>query len=139
MDVLNVVGTLLFVAGLGALVMLNWRLLLKVIGQRRRNEIAIGIKGDDMERAVSAHRNFIENTPINLIAPAITFALGYALLASIAVLILLVGRLFHANGIQNPRESETDFRNRARGMRLTFAATIAGMLALVVALVHRGF
>ncbi|MGB0956878.1 MAG: MAPEG family protein [Litorivicinus sp.] len=139
MQLIQFAGALAFVVGLSALVMLNWRLLLKVVRQRRSNQIAIGIKGDAMERAVSAHRNFIENTPINLIAPAVAFAMGYAAIAWIPVWMLLVGRLFHANGIQNPREHETEFRNRALGMRITFGSSIAGVVVLVMAVVHRGF
>lgn len=137
--VLNVVGSTLFVALLAALMMLNWRLLMKVVRARRRHAVAIGLKGAEMERIASAHRNFIENTPINLIAPALVFVMGFGILAWVPVALLLLGRLFHANGIQNPDEHKTGFRYRARGMKLTFASTIAGIVVLVIATMMRGF
>ena len=137
--VLNTLGSALFVISVAALMMLNWRLIMKVIRQRRKNEIAIGLKGHEMERVASAHRNFVENVPINLIAPSLVFVMGFGLIAWIPAALLLAGRLFHANGIQDPKEHQTGFKNRALGMKLTFASTIAGVVVLVIATVARGF
>lgn len=135
---MNVLGSILVVFCIGSLLMLNWRLLMKVVRQRRRKQIAIGVKDAEMERVVAAHRNFIENTPINLVAPAIVYVQGYPWLALIPLILLLAGRLFHARSIQRVDEAATDFRDRTRGMKLTFAATISGIAVLAVSVVLQG-
>ena len=85
-------GSIVFVLCLGSLMLLNWRLLMKVARLRRQNRLDIGLKGEAMERASAAHRNFVENTPINLIAPSIVLLNGHAWLASIPMVLLLAGR-----------------------------------------------
>lgn len=128
-------GSILFIVCLGSLLMLNWRLLMKVARLRRSSRVAVGIQGEAMERAVAAHRNFIENTPINLIAPSIVFINGHTLLASVPVALLLAGRLFHARSVQRMDEGQTQYVDRIRGMKLTFAATLSGIGCLVVSVV----
>ncbi len=128
-------GSIVFVLCLGSLMLLNWRLLMKVARLRRQNRLDIGLKGEAMERASAAHRNFVENTPINLIAPSIVLLNGHAWLASIPMVLLLVGRLFHARSVQRLDEASTEYVDRIRGMKLTFAASVTGIGCLVVSLV----
>lgn len=115
-------------AGLLGLVFLY--LSVRVIGNRRRARIALGVAGDaGLERAARVQANFAEYTPLILLLvwlvevslyPAwVVHGLGGALLA---------GRVVHAYGVSQVRE---DFRFRVTGMVLTFGALAAGAVLLV--------
>jgi uncharacterized membrane protein YecN with MAPEG domain len=97
------------------------RLAFNVIKLRRANRVPLGAGGfDDLESAIRAHGNFAEYVPLGLIMlalleangghPALVFALGAT---------LLIGRYFHAQGLQN-----ADLQKRVRGMKLTFATLL---------------
>ena len=128
----------LFVGLLGGLGMFHWRLAMGVIRLRRQHKLAVG-SVPQMERALAAQRNFTEHTPINLIAPALVFANGHALLACVPLALLLAGRLFHAHSLLNPDEADTAFKYRIWGMKLTFYSTLAGIVCLAVSVVLNGF
>ena len=97
------------------------KLSFNVIGFRRKNKIALGAGGvDELERAIRAHGNFAEYVPFGLFLIG-ALELNGAPLELVALLgaLLVVGRYFHAKGINEP---PPEFANRVRGMKLTFAA-----------------
>jgi uncharacterized membrane protein YecN with MAPEG domain len=71
-------------------------------------------------RSLWAHGNFAEYVPLGLFLMG-ALELNGAPLALGALLggLLVIGRYFHAKGINEP---PPEFTNRVRGMKLTFAA-----------------
>ena len=103
------------------------RLSFNVIQLRTKNKISLGSGGiDALDRAIRAHGNFAEYVPLGLVLMG-ALELNGAPSGLVAVLgtLLILGRYFHAKGIQ---EQAPDFKNRVRGMKLTFAAL--GLLAV---------
>ncbi len=97
------------------------KLSMSVIGFRRKNKVAIGDGGvAELERAIRAHGNFAEYVPLGLFLIG-ALELNDAPLELVAPLgvLLVVGRYFHAKGINEP---PPEFTNRVRGMKITFAA-----------------
>ena len=97
------------------------KLSFDVIALRRKNKISLGAGGiDELDRAIRAHGNFAEYVPLGLFLLG-ALELNGAPLELVALLgvLLVVGRYFHAKGINEP---PPEFTNRVRGMKLTFAA-----------------
>ena len=97
------------------------KLSFDVIALRRKNKISLGAGGiEELDRAIRAHGNFAEYVPLGLFLLG-ALELNGAPLALVALLgaLLVVGRYFHAKGINEP---PPEFTNRVRGMKLTFAA-----------------
>lgn len=97
------------------------KLSFDVIGLRRKNKVSLGSGGvDELERAMRAHGNFAEYVPFGLFLIG-ALELNGAPLELVALLgaLLVMGRYFHAKGINVP---PPDFTYRVRGMKLTFAA-----------------
>ncbi|MEQ8857646.1 MAG: MAPEG family protein [Pseudomonadales bacterium] len=111
----------------GALALLFVALSVRTLRLRRRLGIAIGDGGDDlMLRAMRAHANFAEYTPLALLlvlmlelqggSPWQVHALGAMLLA---------GRTLHAFGVSRTPER---YVYRVSGMALTFTVIIGAAL-----------
>lgn len=102
------------------------KLAFNVIKLRRKNKVPLGSGGiNDLEKAIRAHGNFSEYVPIGLILLACLELNGAPWwLIVLFGTTLLIGRLFHANGINQEPES---FDNRIRGMKLTFY-TLIGLI-----------
>ncbi|BDU57132.1 membrane protein [Limnohabitans sp. MORI2] len=97
------------------------KLSFNVIRFRRKNKVSLGAGGvDELERAMRAHGNFAEYVPLGLFLMG-ALELNGAPLTLVALLggLLVLGRYFHAKGINEP---PPEFTNRVRGMKLTFAA-----------------
>ena len=116
---------MLFVTSIFAAVMaaLFLKLSFAVIGLRRKNKVGLGSGGhDDLERAIRAHGNFAEYVPLAIILMGCLELNGAPQwLVAIPGVILIVGRLYHAKGINEP---PPNFSNRVRVMKLTFNALI---------------
>ena len=117
-----------FYAGLLALFYIV--LSLRVVRIRRQEKVAVG-DGDSMRlrRAIRVHGNFAEYVPLALLL--LTFVeMQAASLTTVHVLciMLLIGRVVHAYGVSHEKE---DYRLRAAGMLLTFAAIAASAVILV--------
>lgn len=99
------------------------KLSLAVIGLRRKNKVGLGSGGhEDLERAIRAQGNFAEYAPFGIILIACLELNGAPWwLVAIPGIVLIVGRLIHAKGIQVP---PPDFSKRVLGMKLTFATLI---------------
>ena len=97
------------------------KLSLNVIGFRRKNKVSIGAGGvDELERAMRAHGNFAEYVPLGLfLMGALELNGAPSVLVALLGSLLVIGRYFHAKGINVP---PPDFTYRVRGMKLTFAA-----------------
>jgi hypothetical protein len=101
-----------------------FRLSLNAIKFRRQHKVSLGSGGhDDLERAIRAQGNFAEYVPISLILIA-CLELNAApwWLAAAHGVALIVGRLYHAKGIN---ELPPNFRNRVLGMKFTLFNLIA--------------
>ena len=99
------------------------KLSFAVIGLRRKNKVGLGSGGyDDLERAIRAQGNFAEYVPIGLILIACLELNGapwwLVILPGIA---LIIGRLIHAKGINEP---PPNFSSRVLGMKFTFGTLI---------------
>ncbi len=106
-------------------------LSVRVIGQRRRVQAAIGDAGDAaLARAIRVHANFAEYVPLALLLLwMLESAGGAALLLHALGALLLVARVVHALGVSNVSE---DLRLRVVGMTGTFAVIAIAALALLV-------
>ena len=99
------------------------KLSFAVIGLRRKNQVGLGSGGhDDLERAIRAQGNFVEYVPLGIILIAcleLNGAPGWLVL--IPGITLIIGRLIHAVGINEP---PPNFSKRVMGMKFTFSTLI---------------
>ena len=100
------------------------KLSFAVIGLRRKNKVGLGSGGhDDLERAIRAQGNFVEYVPFGIILIACLELNGAPWwLVLILGITLIVGRLIHAVGINEP---PPNFSKRVMGMKFTFNTLIA--------------
>ncbi len=100
------------------------RLSFAVIRLRRANRVGLGSGGnEELERAIRAQGNFAEYVPPGLILIACLELNGAPWwLACIPGITLIIGRLIHAKGINEP---PPNFRNRVLGMIFTINTLIA--------------
>jgi uncharacterized membrane protein YecN with MAPEG domain len=98
------------------------KLSFAVIGLRKKNQVSLGSGGhEELERAIRAQGNFSEYVPLALILMAcLELNASPWWLVAIPGTTLIVGRLYHSVGIQET----TSFKNRVRGMKLTFNSLI---------------
>ncbi len=103
------------------------KLSFAVIGLRRKNKVGLGSGGhEDLERAIRAQGNFAEYVPIGLILIACLELNGAPWwLVALPGITLIIGRLIHAVGINQP---PPNFSNRVLGMKFTFYTLIALVL-----------
>jgi uncharacterized membrane protein YecN with MAPEG domain len=99
------------------------KLSFAVIGLRRKNKVGLGSGGyDDLERAIRAQGNFAEYVPIGLILIACLELNGApSWLVILPGIALIIGRLIHAKGINEP---PPNFSSRVLGMKFTFGTLI---------------
>jgi len=107
------------------------RLSFAVIGLRRKNKVGLGSGGhEDLERAIRAQGNFAEYVPFGIILIACLELNGAPWwLVVIPGITLIIGRLIHAKGINEP---PPDFSKRVLGMKLTFM-TLIGLVVMNLA------
>lgn len=109
-------------------------LSIRVIGARRRYQVALGAPHRMVERAVRAQGNCAEYVPIALILLGLNEGMGMpAGFVHALGTALVAGRVAHAWGISQEPEV---FRFRVTGMALTFAVlgiAAAALLGLVLA------
>ena len=100
------------------------KLSFAVIGLRRKNKVGLGSGGhEDLERAIRAQGNFAEYVPFGLILIACLELNGApAWLVLIPGITLIIGRMIHAKGINEP---PPNFSKRVLGMKITFFTLIA--------------
>ena len=100
------------------------RLSFAVIGLRRKNKVGLGSGGhEDLERAIRAQGNFAEYVPFGIILIACLELNGAPWwLTAIPGITLIIGRLIHAVGINQP---PPNFSKRVLGMKFTFNTLIS--------------
>lgn len=100
------------------------KLSFAVISLRRKNRVGLGSGGhDDLERAIRAQGNFVEYVPFGIILIACLELNGAPWWLVLAPgITLIIGRLIHAVGINEP---PPDFSKRVMGMKLTFITLFA--------------
>lgn len=110
-------------------------LSLRVIGVRRRMQVAIGAGGHaELERAMRVQANFAEYVPIALISILFTETLyGSGWWIHALGTSLVIGRAVHAWGVSHGREN---LRFRVTGMLLTFAVIITSAASNLAHYVH---
>ena len=101
-----------------ALAIIFVKLSFAVIGLRRKNKVGLGSGGyDDLERAIRAQGNFAEYVPMGLILIACLELNGVPWwLVILPGITLIIGRLIHAKGINEP---PPNFSSRVLGMKFT--------------------
>ena len=106
-----------------ALTIIFIKLSFTVIGLRRKNKVGLGSGGiDDLERAIRAQGNFAEYVPFGIILIACIELNGAPWwLVALPGITLIIGRLIHAVGINQP---PPDFSKRVLGMKFTFYTLI---------------
>jgi uncharacterized membrane protein YecN with MAPEG domain len=106
-----------------ALTIIFIKLSFAVIGLRRKNKVGLGSGGiDDLERAIRAQGNFAEYVPFGIILIACLELNGAPWwLVALPGITLIIGRLIHAVGINQP---PPDFSKRVLGMKFTFYTLI---------------
>jgi uncharacterized membrane protein YecN with MAPEG domain len=106
-----------------ALTIIFVKLSFAVIGLRRKNKVGLGSGGiDDLERAIRAQGNFAEYVPFGIILIACLELNGAPWwLVALPGITLIIGRLIHAVGINQP---PPDFSKRVLGMKFTFYTLI---------------
>ena len=106
-----------------ALTIIFVKLSFAVIGLRRKNKVGLGSGGiDDLERAIRAQGNFAEYVPFGIILIACLELNGAPWwLVAMPGITLIIGRLIHAVGINQP---PPDFSKRVLGMKFTFYTLI---------------
>ena len=105
-----------------------------VIKARRGSQIAVGSDGAPyLERAVRAHGNFIEVTPIFLISLLLLELVDiYLWWVAILGLVFSVGRVLHARSLLVTELRSGSYRQRVLGMMLTMIALTASAISGVV-------
>lgn len=108
------------------------KLSFAVIGLRRKNKVGLGSGGyEDLERAIRAQANFAEYVPFGILLLACLELNGAPWwLVALPGIALIIGRLYHAQGIQMP---PPEFRKRVLGMKFTFY-TLITLVALNIGL-----
>ena len=105
-----------------------------VIKARRGSQIAVGSDGVPyLDRAVRAHGNFIEVTPIFLISLLLLELVNsYLWWVAILGLVFSVGRVLHARSLLVTELRSGSYRQRVLGMMLTMIALTASAISGVV-------
>jgi uncharacterized membrane protein YecN with MAPEG domain len=100
------------------------KLSFAVIGLRRKNQVGLGSGGhEDLERAIRAQANFAEYAPFGILLIACLELNGAPWwLVAIPGIALIIGRLIHAVGINEP---PPNFNKRVLGMKFTFVTLIS--------------
>ena len=121
-----------------ALTLLFVKLSMAVIKLRGKNKVGLGSGGhDDLERAIRAQGNFAEYVPIALILIGCLELNGAPWwLVAIPGITLIIGRLFHAKGINTP---PPDFSDRVLGMKITFGTLITLVILNIGWVVYKMF
>ncbi len=98
-------------------------LSMRTISLRRRLKISIGhSENAEMLRAIRAHSNFAEYTPLALLLLGfLEFYQTPTLVLHVLGLCLTIGRFLHAFGVSQVHEN---FKFRVSGMMMTFAYLI---------------
>ncbi len=106
-------------------------LSIRVIALRRASKLPLGFQGDiALERRVRAQGNFAEYVPLALLLLAFVEMQGaQAWLLHAMALVLVAGRLSHAYGVSQLRES---FAFRVSGMAMTFTVILCAALAIFI-------
>lgn len=100
------------------------KLSLAVIKLRGKNKVGLGSGGvEELERAIRAQGNFSEYVPISVLLIACLELNGAPWwLVAIPGTTLILGRVFHAIGINTP---PPDFSKRVLGMKFTLNTLVA--------------
>lgn len=115
-------------------------LSIKIIKNRRFSKVEIGDNGNDsLQRAIRAHGNFIEYTPIFLIMLILAEVGGLnKYLIHFFGIIYILGRISHAYGIAVAELKNRNFKYRVSAMICTFSCLAILALILVVQFVVNG-
>ena len=105
-----------------------------VIKSRRRTQIPLNTVGvPELERAVRAHANFIEVTPIFLVSSLILELVdSYIWWVALVGVIFIVGRVLHARSLMVTEPQFGTYRLRILGMTLTLGALSLSALSGVI-------
>lgn len=105
-----------------------------VIKSRRRSQIPLNTDGaPELERAVRAHANFTEVTPIFLVSLLILELVdSYLWWVALLGMVFVVGRVLHARSLIVTEPQFGTYRLRVLGMMLTLSALSLSALSGVI-------
>ena len=105
-----------------------------VIRARRRSQIAVGSDGaPDLERAVRAHGNFTEVTPIFLISLLLLELVdSYLWWVAMLGVMFIAGRVLHARSLLVTELRSGSYQQRVIGMMLTMISLAASAISGVI-------
>ena len=116
------------------LILMQLTLTAIVIKARRKNQVAVGSDGvPELERAVRAHGNFAEVTPIFLISLLLLELVdSYLWWVGILGVVFIAGRILHARSILVTEVQTGRYQQRVTGMMLTLGSLIASAISGVI-------
>ena len=117
-----------------ALIAMQVTLTAIVIKARRKNQVAVGSGGvPELERAVRAHGNFTEVTPIFLISLLLLELVdSYLWWVAILGIAFIIGRILHARSVLVAEVQTGRYQQRVIGMMLTLGSLIASAISGVI-------
>lgn len=118
------------------LALLQVRLALGVVGERRTNKVSLGDNDvSSLQRAMRAHGNLVENAPIMLfLLGCLEWNAAPVLITALLAIPFLIGRFLHPFGIL---EAEGGFKKRVLGMQLTLWPIIVAAAINLAWLLYR--
>ena len=111
-------------------------LFANVVKFRRETKVSIGFKDNKLERAIRAHANFCETTPLIILLTFILYFNNLLFFSVSSIITLAMGRTIHSKAISEINEK---IENRRLGMKLTFLSmyiAIIGIIYYILSLIY---
>ena len=113
-----------------------YKLFKNVVKIRRETKISIGHNNKKLERAVRAHGNFCETSPLIIILNFILYFNNLLFFAVLSLLFLAIGRTIHSFAVSDINE---DINDRRKGMKFTIYSlfiAIIGIIFYIIKLIY---
>ena len=113
-----------------------YKLFKNVVKIRRKTKISIGHNNKKLERAVRAHGNFCETSPLIIILNFILYFNNLLFFAVLSLLFLAIGRTIHSFAVSDINE---DINDRRKGMKFTIYSlfiAIIGIIFYIIKLIY---
>lgn len=111
-------------------------LFVNVVKIRRETKLSVGFKDRKLERAIRAHANFCETTPLIILLTFILYFNNLLFFSVSSIITLAFGRTIHSKAISDINEK---IENRRLGMKLTFLSmyiAVIGIIYYILSLIY---
>ena len=105
-----------------------YKLFKNVVKIRRETKISIGHNNKKLERAVRAHGNFCETSPLIIILNFILYFNNLLFFAVLSLLFLAIGRTIHSFAVSDINE---DINDRRKGMKFTIYSLFTAIIGII--------